>query len=52
MYLLSNATVLHREYWPRIPASRFFDRTLISADEEFVKPQPEIYGLLCKTFSL
>ena len=29
-----------------------FDGTLISADVGLVKPQPEIYRLLCETFSL
>ena len=40
------------EYWPRVPASRFFDGTLVSADVKLVKPQPEIYRLLFETFSL
>ena len=52
IYLLSNASYRQHEYWPRIPASRFFDGTLISADVKLVKPQPEIYRLLCETFSL
>lgn len=52
VYLLSNATLRQREYWPRVPASRFFDGTLISADVKLVKPQPEIYALLCKKFGL
>ena len=52
VYLLSNATLRQREYWPRVSASRFFDGTLISADVKLVKPQPEIYALLCKTFGL
>ncbi len=52
IYLLSNASIRQHDYWPRIPASRFFDGTLISADEKVVKPQPEIYNLLLKRFSL
>ncbi len=52
VYLLSNATLRQREYWPRIAASRFFDGTLISADVKLVKPQPEIYSLLCEKFGL
>ena len=52
IYLLSNASVRQHDYWPRIPASRFFDGTLISADVKLVKPQPEIYRLLCEKFSL
>ena len=52
VFLLSNATLRQHEYWPRIPASRFFGGTLISADVKLVKPQPEIYTLLCGTFGL
>lgn len=52
VYLLSNAFLRQREYWPRIPASEFFDGTLISAEVKLVKPQPEIYGLLCGKFGL
>lgn len=48
--LLSNASVRQHEYWPRIPASELFDGKLISSDVHLVKPQPEIYRLLCDTF--
>ena len=33
IYLLSNASVRQHEYWPRVPASKFFDGSLISDDE-------------------
>ena len=52
IYLLSNASLRQHEYWPRIPASRYFDGTLVSADVKLVKPQPEIYLLLCQKFRL
>ncbi len=52
IYLLSNASFRQHEYWPRIGASRFFDGTLISADEGVVKPQPEIYRLALERFGL
>lgn len=52
IYLLSNASLRQHDYWPRVPASKFFDGTLISADVKLVKPQPEIYRLLCEKFSL
>ena len=52
IYLLSNASLRQHEYWPRIPCSRFFDGTLISSDVKLVKPQPEIYLLLCMKFGL
>ena len=38
IYLLSNASYRQHEYWPRVPASRFFDGTLVSADVKLVKP--------------
>lgn len=52
IYLLSNASVRQHAYWPRIPESRFFDGTLISADEQVMKPQPEIYHLCMERFGL
>ena len=52
IYLLSNASRRQHEYWPRIEASRFFDGTLISADEHVMKPQPEIYRLCMERFGL
>lgn len=52
VYLLSNASARQHEYWPRVPASRFFDGKLISADVGLVKPQPEIYRVFCDTFGL
>ena len=52
IYLLSNATLRQHEYWPNIAASQLFDGTLISADVKLVKPQPELYTLLCDTFGL
>ena len=52
IYLLSNASLRQHEYWPRIEASRFFDGTLISADEGIVKPQPEIYRLILERLGL
>ena len=52
IYLLSNASLRQHAYWPRIEASRFFDGTLISADEGIVKPQPEIYRLILQRFGL
>lgn len=52
IYLLSNASFRQHDYWPRVEASRYFDGTLISADEKVVKPQPEIYARLLERFSL
>ena len=52
IYLLSNASLCQHDYWPRLPESKLFDGTLISADVKLVKPQPEIYLLLLQRFGL
>ena len=52
IYLLSNASIRQHDYWPRIPASRFFDGKLVSADVKLVKPMPEIYEKLFSSFGL
>lgn len=52
IYLLSNASLRQHDYWPRVPVSRFFDGTVISADEKVVKPQPAIYRILLDRFGL
>ncbi len=52
VYLLSNASYRQHEYWPRVPASKLFDGTLISCDVKLIKPMPEIYLLMYHKFSL
>lgn len=52
IYLLSNASVRHPRYWPKIPASRFFDGLVVSAEEGIMEPREEIYLLLCSRFGL
>ncbi len=52
IYLLSNASLRQHEYWPRIPASRFFDGTIISADEKVMKPHPDYYRAAMERFGL
>lgn len=52
IYLLSNASYHQHDYWNEIPGSECFDGTMISADEHLVKPQAEIYLLLCSRFRL
>ncbi len=52
LYLLSNASLRQHAYWPHVPAGRYFDGTLISADVKLIKPQPEFYRLFFETFSL
>ncbi len=52
IYLLSNASFRQHDYWPRIPGRECFDGTLISCDHRLMKPQPEIYEAMLKTFGL
>jgi len=52
IYLLSNASIRQHEYWPRIPASRFFDGKIISADEHVMKPHPDYYFRALERFNL
>lgn len=52
IYLLSNASFHQHDYWPQIPGHEHFDGGLVSADVGLVKPQPEIYDLLCRAFKL
>ncbi len=52
IYLLSNASSRHPDYWPKIPASRLFDGVLVSYSVKTVKPQQEIYAILCERFGL
>ena len=52
IYLLSNASLRLREYFPEIPGSEYFDGLLVSAEWKLLKPQHEIYEAFCRTFSL
>ena len=52
IYLLSNAGVTLREYFPGIPGSEYFDGLLVSAEEKLLKPQHEIYYRLYERFGL
>lgn len=52
LFLLSNAGPRHDEYWPNVPGSSNFEGKVVSAYEKLFKPQPEIYELLLRRFSL
>lgn len=52
IYLLSNAGITLRDYFPRIPGSQYFDGLLVSAEEKLLKPQHEIYYRLYERFGL
>ncbi len=52
IFLLSNASVMQHEYWPKMPVSQLFDGTFISCDVKVVKPCPQIYHLFTEKFNL
>lgn len=52
LYLLSNAGNHHKDYWPHVPGSEYFDGVLASSYVKVVKPQPEFYIMLFQRFSL
>lgn len=52
IYLLSNASVRQHDYWPRIPASKFFDGTFVSADYLMVKPERQIYEKALEVYGI
>lgn len=52
IYLLSNASLNQKNYWPSIPGSEYFDGTVVSAYVKLVKPQPEIYRYTLDKFNL
>lgn len=52
IYLLSNANLALRSYFPRIPGAECFDGLVVSAEEKLLKPQPEIYQHLYERFDL
>ena len=52
IYLLSNASVNQPGYWNKLPVSKLFDGTMISAFVKTVKPCPTIYRLFTEEFRL
>jgi len=52
IYVLSNAGLPLRQYWPRLPGARFFKGVLVSAEEKVIKPQPEIFRTFLSRFGL
>ena len=52
IYLLSNASLDQPNYWKKLPVSRYFDGTLVSAYVKTVKPMREIYQMFTEKFRL
>ena len=52
IYVLSNAGLPLRQYWPRLPGADCFDGVVVSAEEKLLKPQPEIFRVLLSRYEL
>lgn len=52
IYLLSNASVNQKNYWPNCPGSSLFDGTLVSSSIKHIKPEQEIYKHFVEKFNL
>lgn len=52
IYLCSNASLRLRIYENKIPGSRYFDGTIVSAEEKLLKPEPAIYCRLFEKYNL
>lgn len=52
IYLLTNMSPRFYSFYQRIPAIRYFDGMIVSADVHAVKPEPEIYLALFRRFGL
>lgn len=52
IYLLTNMSSRFYRFYKKIPAVRYFDGMVVSADVHAVKPEPEIYWELFRRFGL
>ncbi len=52
LYLLSNASVMQKQYWPNVKCSICFDGVVVSAFEHLIKPDERIYRLLLERYEL
>ena len=52
IYLLSNASVMQKEYWPNVECSAAFDGVVVSAFEHVMKPEEKFYRILLDRYGL
>lgn len=52
LYLLTNVTSRFYRFYQKIPAIKYFDGMIVSADVHLVKPEPDIYRKLFEQFYL
>lgn len=52
LYVLSNASRALHDYFPRLPAADAFSGLIVSADWGILKPDRELYRILCREYDL
>jgi putative hydrolase of the HAD superfamily len=52
IYLLSNASVMQKEYWPNVACSTAFDGVVVSAFEHVMKPEEKFYRILLERYGM
>lgn len=52
VFLLSNTSGGFHRFWPKVGVNKWFDDTMISADEGLVKPDPAFFRLACERFRI
>lgn len=52
IYLLSNASVMQKSYWPNVECAKYFDGTVVSAFEHLMKPDERFYQVLLNRYQL
>ena len=53
VYLLTNASLQHHKYWPKLPVSQVFgDRVFLSAEHHVIKPDPAFFEQALAMFGL
>jgi putative hydrolase of the HAD superfamily len=52
IYLLSNMSRRFYKFYKNIPAMKYFDGMVVSADEHCIKPEPEIFRALFRKYHL
>ncbi len=52
IYLLSNASVMQKQYWPNVASSAAFDGVVVSAFEHAMKPDEKFYRILLDRYDL
>ncbi len=52
LYVLSNADIKQKDYFPRVPGSEYFCGRVTSAEVDLLKPDKKIYEHICEKYDL